>query len=64
MDIKYTKNTPAEELANIFIRNLNKEDIIAEIFNFFEYSPIARCNEDPGKIDNPSRILLIPITVT
>ncbi|MBE6731288.1 MAG: helix-turn-helix domain-containing protein [Ruminococcaceae bacterium] len=53
MDIKYTKNTPAEELANIFIRNLNKEDIIAEIFNFFEYSPIARCNEDPGKIDNP-----------
>lgn len=53
MDIKYTKNTPTEELANIFIRKFNKEDIIAEIFNFFEYSPIARCNEDPGKIDNP-----------
>lgn len=53
MEINYTKNTPTEELANIFMRTIEKEAIIAEIFNFFEFSPIARCNEDPGKIDNP-----------
>ena len=45
-------NINSKDLAKLFFDKCEKEKIIAEVFNFFEFDCLERCNTNPEELDS------------